>query len=324
MRATAAICTHNRAGVFERAVERALREAQACDAEVLVVDNASTDATPAVLARLQHETPALRLVREPRLGLSAARNRALAEARGEVVAFLDDDAVPRPGWLAAHLAPYDTPEVISVGGRIRLAFSAPPPAWLAPSLHCAFGAFDLGDAPRRVRYRPGDEYPYGGNISFRRTTAQAFGGFSTRMGLRGSVQLQHEETDLCYRIDHAGGEIRYAPAAVVDHAVLAERLTPAWLIARHWHRGQSDALFQLTNRGLRHALGRVRWYYGAHLAVLPYVPREPIDGARLVGECRRREALGYLVGLGRGFLRLGALRASSPRPPLAAAALSNR
>ena len=324
MRATVAICTHNRAELVGGAVERAVTEAQMCDAEVLVVDNASTDPTPTVLARLQREAPALRVVREPRLGLSAARNRALAEARGEVVAFLDDDAIPERGWLAALLAPYDTREVTCVGGPIRLAFSAPPPAWLAPSFYCSFSAYDLGDVPRRLRYRPGDEYPYGGNISFRRTTAEALGGFSTRMGLRGSVQLQHEETDLCYRIDHAGGEIRYAPAAVVDHAVLGERLTPGWLIARHWHRGQSEALFQLTNRGLHHALGRVRWYHGAHLAVLPYVPREPIDGARLVTECRRREALGYLVGLGRGLFQLGALRGSSARPPLAAAAVLDR
>src|SRR5207244_667468 len=131
--ATVVICTHNRGAILGRAVDHALVEARSAGADVLVVDNASTDDTPAVLAALA--APDLRVVCEPRLGLSAARNRGLAEARGEVAVFLDDDALPHPGWLAAHLAPYGTREVTCVGGRIRLAFSAPPPAWLAPSLY---------------------------------------------------------------------------------------------------------------------------------------------------------------------------------------------
>ena len=315
IRASVVICTHNRAAMVGRAVEAALTEARATEAEVLVVDNASTDATAAVLAA--YEDSALRVVREPRLGLSAARNRALAEARGDVVAFLDDDALPRPSWLAALLAPYASGEVACVGGRIRLAFPGPAPGWLPAELYPAFGAFDLGDEPRRLQYRPGDEYPYGGNISFRKSAAVAGGGFSTRVGLRGKVQLQHEETDLCYRLDQAGGHVRYAPAAVVDHAVLPERLTAGWLLTRHRHRGRSEAIFQLANRGMHHALGRVRWYYAAHLVALPYAPREPIDGRRLARECRRQEAIGYLAELARGIVQ-GHGRPSLP--PLRAAA----
>src|SRR5439155_14557571 len=92
--ATVVICTHERAAILGRAVGRAVDEARAGEAEVLVVDNASTDGTPALLARLEEQHgPILRSVREPELGLSAARNRGLAEPRTEVVAFLDDDAV---------------------------------------------------------------------------------------------------------------------------------------------------------------------------------------------------------------------------------------
>jgi len=185
---------------------------------------------------------------------------------------------------------------------------SPPPPWLTAELHSALGAFDLGDAPRVVRYRPGDAYPYGANTSFRIAVAQAHGGFSTQVGMIGRRNFLHEETDLCYRIDHAGGEIRYAPDAIVDHCVQAERLRPEWFLDRYALCGRSAAVYELRNRGLRRALGRVRWYYGAHLAVRPYTPRPPVDPARLLAECRRREAVGYLAGLARGVGRLRALR----------------
>ncbi len=315
---TVVICTHNRAGMIGPAIEHAVAEARANDADVLVVDNASTDRTPAVLGDLaRRHAPALRLVVEPELGLSAARNRALAEARADVVAFLDDDAVPRPGWLAALLGPYADPRVACVGGRVLLHFPSPPPPWLTPALFPALSAFDLGDRPQRIRYGHAD-YPYGANISFRMAAARAQGGFSTRVGLRGRSQLQHEETDLCYRLEHAGGEVHYAPDAIVDHWISAERLTPAWFLARHSRGGRSAAIFVLRNRGLLRALWRIRWLYARHLLRAPYTPREPIDAGRLAAECRRREALGYVAGLARALPQLRALRReAAPAPAVA-------
>jgi glycosyltransferase involved in cell wall biosynthesis len=307
--ASIVICTHNRARILARAVDEAVSQARAAGAEVVVVDNASSDDTPAVLAGLvAHAAPTLRAVREARLGLSAARNRGLAHARGALAVFLDDDAVPRPGWLPALLAPFAAPEIVCVGGRILLAFSVPPPPWLTPALHPALSAFDLGDEPRRVPERPGDHYPYGGNIAFRTATVRALGGFATRMGLRGASGLQQEETDLCWRIDRSGGEIRYAPDAVVDHWVFPERLLPEWFFARFALAGKSNAIFELKNRGLHRALGLLRWHYVPRLSLRRYRPAASVDADRLLAECRRREALGYLRGLAAGIPRLPALR----------------
>jgi glycosyltransferase involved in cell wall biosynthesis len=275
---------------------------------VLVVDNHSTDATPGVLAGLAaRHGPVLRVTHEPRLGLSTARNRGLAEATGDVAVSLDDDAIPRPGWLAALLAPYADAHVAAVGGRILLAFAGAPPPWLVPELHCVLSAYDLGAAPCEVRYGHAT-YPFGANISFRVAAARAAGGFSATVGPRGRHQLVHDETDLCYRLEHAGLAIRYAPDAVIDHLVVPERLSPEWMLRRHYHGGESAAVFILRNRGVLRALWRVWWLYADALATLPYAPRAPIEPAHFARECRRREALGYVTGLLRTLPRLAEIR----------------
>ena len=91
-------------------------------------------------------------------------------------------------------------------------------------------------------------------------------------------------------------------------------MTPEWLLTRYGHRGQSGALFELKNRGVRRALGHFRWHHAAALRPLPAGRRAPIDGARLLAGCRRREALGYLRGLARGLRHLRSLRDAAPVP----------
>lgn len=320
--ASVIVCTHNRAAVVGRALEGALAQAIPAGGEVLAVDNASTDGTGAALAALSRAAgPALRIVREPLLGLSAARNRGLAEARGEVAVFLDDDAVPQPGWLNALLAPFAAPRVACAGGRIVIRFPGAQPPWFRSELSAALSGFDLGNEPRQIRYgRPGDVYPYGANIAFRVVAARSIGGFCSLVGLHGRHLLAHEETDLCYRLEEAGWEVCYTPQAVVDHLVSHERVTPEWLLRRHAAGGRSAALFILRNRGILRALWRVWWLYGASLVARPYTPCEPIGAMDLVRECRRREALGYLAGLGDGVRQLRSLRRGrmTALPPAAA------
>jgi GT2 family glycosyltransferase len=313
---TVIICTHNRARWVGRAAAAALEQAAGAGGDVVVVDNASGDDTAAVLERLRDRAGGrLRVVHEPELGLSAARNRGLDECRGDAAVFLDDDAIPRAGWLAALLAPFARPAVACVGGRIVVQFPGRPPPWFSDAVAAAVSGFDLGDEPRPVRYgRAGDVYPYGANIAFRVRDVQRVGGFSTAVGLKGRQLFAHEETDLCYRLEEMGGEIRYAPAAVVDHHVLPERLEPGWFLERHRAGGYSAATFVLRNRGVLRALWRVRWLYGGALLRRPPRLGDPPDPGTFARHCRRREAMGYLAGLAAGLTHLGAVRRGRQRP----------
>lgn len=306
--ATIVICTRNRANTLAGAVRGALAEACTQDADVLCVDNASTDGTPAILAGFrQSDGDRFRAVHEGVVGLSAARNRALTEIATDIVAYLDDDAVPRPGWLSVLLAAYRRPQVAGVGGPLVLRFAVPPPSWLTPAFHPAAGGFDLGGQARRVRGRRGDWFPCGANVSFRTAVARRLGGFSSLVGPRGSEHFLHDETDLCARLDGNGWEIVYAPDAVVDHWVVAEKLTASYFTERQYRSGQSAAIYALRNRGVLRSIAAGRWYLPYVLA-RAYVPTEPIDPTRLLAECQRREALGYFRSIARNLPRLWAIR----------------
>ena len=104
MLATVMLCTHNRAAMLVRCLESLLPSVQNVPQfEVLVVANACSDDTAVRVRGLQAAFgPALRILEEPRPGLSIARNVGAGAARGEYLIYLDDDAVPSPGWMEAY------------------------------------------------------------------------------------------------------------------------------------------------------------------------------------------------------------------------------
>ncbi|MEJ2864280.1 glycosyltransferase family 2 protein [Actinomycetospora flava] len=193
-----------------------------------------------------------------RRGLSGARNTAVDHVRAsggaDVVAFLDDDAAARPGWLAALLAPYADPAVAAVGGTAVPRWpGGDAPAVLPPELWWVVGCTYTGQHPERGAVEVRNLM--GCSMSFRLTALDAAGEFAEEMGRIGTVPLGCEETELCLRVRQyvPGARVLLEPAAVVDHRVSADRTGWSYLGRRALAEGLSKAAVTRragTGRGL--------------------------------------------------------------------------
>jgi glycosyltransferase involved in cell wall biosynthesis len=239
---TVAICTRNRVGLLEKAVRSVLAQIND-NAEILIVDNGSTDNTAKVAADLAAADARVKFFREPLTGLSIARNLALQQAAGDWVVFLDDDAVAEPGWLAAYenfFSRLPNAHVACAGGRVTPYYDAPPPAWLGPNTHHLTG-------PDERRPFTSKSSPFGCNYAVRRETALAVGGFNPALGRRDRFLGAHEETELAERLRCAGYEIWWLPDARIQHLVIVERLRLDWQMRYAFSDGRSRAIRRWDN-----------------------------------------------------------------------------
>jgi cellulose synthase/poly-beta-1,6-N-acetylglucosamine synthase-like glycosyltransferase len=192
------VAIYNAEGTLRDCVESLLRlDYPRGHLELLCVDNASTDATPAILAEYGDR---LNVLWEATRGPAAARNRGLRHARGEIVAFVDADCVADPDWLRPLLAPLRDPTVGAVGGRI---LSRRP----CNSIE-AFGEH-VHDHDRAINeFAP--PYVITMNWASRRQVLQAVGLFDEDL-------VRCSDVDLSYRLVQAGYRLVYEPDAVIYH-----------------------------------------------------------------------------------------------------------
>ena len=256
--ATVAICTANRCARLAETLAALLPGIDFHAAEVVVVDNGSTDGTPRLLAEIVAAHPrGVRAVREERAGLSAARNRAVREARGDLLLFLDDDALPAPGWIEAYVAAFRDGQIAAAGGPVEPIFDGALPEWLDDRFLPYLSVWDRGPRVTPLRY---NELPRGANMAFRRSTFARYGDFLEQLGRRGESLRSCEEIEYCLRLERGGEETLYLPAARVRHHVATLRLSAAWMGARFAAQGFSEAILDWRHagaHGLRAGLDRV-------------------------------------------------------------------
>ncbi len=242
MTVTVAICSRNRrASLLETLESLAV---QGCDAawEVLVVDNGSRDGTGrAVAARAPRFPVPLRVVREERRGLSAARNRALREA-GEVCLFIDDDVDCEPGWLDALARAYGDAGVVGTGGPILPRLPPAAPAWWGELLPQELGGptsrYDFGEDSRPILPGGSISLPMGANMGLRTSAARVHGSFRTDLGW-GRGMVPSEELEYFGRLERAGEKLLYVGGARVQHRIAPERTS--WRYYLRWQRGYGRA-----------------------------------------------------------------------------------
>ena len=259
IRYSIAICTLNRGTVLAETLAAVSPLLSSPASELIVVDNGSTDETEQILGEFTRSTTGnVRALREPRAGLSAARNRAVREARGDLLFFLDDDAVPAAGWLDAYAQAFRDPRVAAAGGPVEPIFDGPLPAWLDTRFLPYLSAWERGEAAIDLKY---NELPRGANMVFRRSRFAAYGEFMEQLGRRGASLRSCEEIEFCLRLERGGERIVYVPGASVRHRVATGRLDLAWMRRRFAAQGFSEAVIDWRHagwRGLRAGWRRAR------------------------------------------------------------------
>ena len=232
-----AICTYNRADLLSGALDSICQQTLAPDRyEILVVDNASTDNTAEVVRTYQEKYPEHQLCRicEARQGTGYARNAVLKEARGDYIAYLDDDARAKSDWLetaSRHLAGPMQPQCL--GGPIKPFYTNEKPAWFKDQ----YESRTWGDTDRKLEY---NESLSGSNVIWRKEILLLIGGFGETVGPIGEYFSVGEDTMAFRRLWQLERDplVIYDPALIVFHWVPQFKMKVAYILKRAFLTGQ--------------------------------------------------------------------------------------
>jgi glycosyltransferase involved in cell wall biosynthesis len=225
---TAIICTYNRAKYIGNLLESVAKNDLAkSEYEIVLVDNNCTDNTREICEAFAkaHKDVNFRYVLEPEQGLSAARNKGIKEAKGDVIAYIDDDALvdtwylrTYAEWFAMH------PETMACGGPIEPLYETEEPSWMTPYTKALLTAWmNYGD---KVREYPKGRYPGGGNAAYRKEVFDKVGLFNTALGRKGGNLMGSEEKDIFDKMHALGMQVLYLPTPVLHHIIPQTKLEP--------------------------------------------------------------------------------------------------
>lgn len=315
------ICTYNGAERIGYVLEALGRQTDQSDRwDILVVDNASGDATCEVVRRgiEAHLSRRARLVREEHPGVMYARRKAAQEARGPVIAFLDDDNVPAPDYLERLLAVWPLyPRAAVMGGKVKPQWIGTPTPLGEAVAPFALALCDRGDEP--FAYQDVTGGPAGaGMVVSRDLMRQIFreedlAGAVT--GRTGTGLTGGEDTAIVIRAHQLGFECRYEPSLVLFHRIPASRTSPDYLLRLYEGigRGQAsmrrlyDPRMKSTALAVLIALKEgLRWLSGYVRGPGATVRREYGERARDVHRLQRRQTYGrFRQGLSEALRRGG-------------------
>lgn len=259
LQASIIIPTYNRASYLSICLEALTAQTMDKTAfEIIIVDNNSLDNTRDIVLDFAKSNPTLhvRYVFEARQGVCHARNRGIAKARGEILCFLDDDALPSPEWLSALLVGFADPTVGCVGGPAIPDYQGQErPPWLQGDLQGLLGGYKL-PYTKPTPVSSVDEFPFGCNMAFRGRLFTDLGSFRTDLDRSGGQVLAAGDTDMIERVHKAGWKVVYLPNATVRHIVTPKRLEKSYIYRIGWGLAASHVI--LTSDPRPHMV--VRWF----------------------------------------------------------------
>ena len=230
---SAVICSYNRARFILAAVESIFNQNfDKSEYEVIVVDNNSKDNTVELLEKYKQSHPDYNFSYfvEYNQGVAYTRSRCALEAKGAIVAYLDDDSTAQPQWLQHIVTFYDAnPTVYSTGGKITPVFLTDIPDWYSKYFFGLVGNFNLGDKELKLVK---ERYPCGANMSFRKRVFEEIGYFNHSLGRKGTGLIATEEKEIYKRILAAGHDVYYLPYVEVLHSVESNKFDKNY-VKRH-------------------------------------------------------------------------------------------
>lgn len=251
------LCTYNR----ERYIYNVLHSIAVgsyADYEVVFVDNNSSDHTHDECLRFHADHPqvTVRYFFEPAQGLSHARNRGIAEARGDVLVYVDDDALVNPEYLQTYADFFDRhPDAMAAGGPILPQYDGcEEPRWMSHyTRQLITGKLDLGHHEREF---PKGAFPGGGNAAYRKSVFDTVGLFNTDLGRKGDSLIGAEEKDLFDKMTSHGMRFYYLPTAILYHLIPPRKLTDDYFERLTYGIGVSER-YRTKQIGTGKYLGRL-------------------------------------------------------------------
>lgn len=243
MKLSIIISTYNRAESLVRCLESVIKQnADKSQWECIVVNNNSKDDTVQRVEAFVKGCPEvnIRLVEEKQQGLSFSRNRGIAEAKGEILAFIDDDETINEGFVSAYIDLFDNHGAFAAAGVVKACYESGRPKQMSyyPEKMIA-NPIDLGD---NIITITSSITPAGGNMAFNRELFNLYGGFDTNLGRKGEELLGCEENDIFARLRNLGERVFYTPKAIVYHHIPDSKLTLEYIDKLSYGVGKSKRL----------------------------------------------------------------------------------
>ena len=298
---TLIICTYNREKYIGPLLDSiAKNDYPTTDYEIVLVDNNCTDNTRGVCEQFAagHPEITLRYVVETEQGLSAARNKGIKEAKGDIIIYVDDDALVDADYIRIYAEHFAThPETMAAGGPIEPLYETSEPAWMSPYTKALLTAWmNYGD---KVREYPKGRYPGGGNAAYRKVVFDKVGLFNTELGRKGNLLLASEEKDIFDKMHALGMQVLYLPTPVLHHIIPQTKLEEDYFNRLTLQIGRSERMrTRAISKGkyLKRLLSEgIKW--GGTLALLGIYTLQlhPMKGWKLV-LFRRNVTKGLLGG----------------------------
>jgi glucosyl-dolichyl phosphate glucuronosyltransferase len=238
---TIILCTYNRCESLAKALDSVVRSVlpDSVQWEVLVIDNNSNDRTQSVVEEYTRKHPSrVRYQFERRQGKSYALNSGIRAARGDVLAFTDDDVEVDHKWLANLTAPLSNRKWAGVGGRVLPEVGFVPATWMNVKSRdglAPLAIFDLGPGAGQLQ-----EAPFGNNMAFHREMFKNHGDFRVDLGPQPGSEIRSEDSEFGCRLLAAGELLWYEPSAIVFHSIPKERTRREYFQVWWFDKGRAD------------------------------------------------------------------------------------